>query len=102
MEHICKQDNLTHAHKSFIQLPFLRMWSIFVKKIFFSLKHTSPELLRMWSRGAELTRDLWLANGRKDAATYQLTRVPEFQSVRNGNALVIKIGTYVGMGGERL
>ena len=68
------------------------MWSRFAKKIFFSLKHTSPELLRMWSRGAEMTRDLWLANGRKDAATYQLTRVPEFQSVRNGIALVIKIG----------
>lgn len=30
---------------------------------------------RMWSGGAELTRDLWLANGRKDAATYQLTQV---------------------------
>ena len=29
----------------------------------------------MWSGGAELTRDLWLANGRKDAATYQLTQV---------------------------
>ena len=39
---------------------------------------TSTMLLstsRMWSGGAELTRDLWLANGRKDAATYQLTRV---------------------------
>jgi len=37
----------------------------------------SPSLSRMWSGGAELTRDLWLANGRKDAATYQLTRAWE-------------------------
>ena len=70
------------------------MWSRFAKKIFFSLKHTSPELLRMWSRGAEMTRDLWLANGRKDAATYQLTRVGEPISIikSGGIALVNKIG----------
>ena len=48
----------------------------------------------MWSRGAELTRDLWLANGRKDAATYQLTRVgvPICIIKRGGIAMIIKIG----------
>ena len=99
MEHICKQDNLTTGHKSLIQLPFLRMWSRFAKKIFFSLKHTSPELCRMWSRGAEMTRDLWLANGRKDAATYQLTRVGVPISIELHWSSKLE---YEGMGGEGL
>ena len=33
----------------------------------------SPSLARIWSCGAELTRDLWLANGSKDRAICALT-----------------------------
>ena len=66
--------------------------------------HTSPELFRMWSRGAEMTRDLWLANGRKDAATYQLTRVgAPIRIIKSGGiALWSSKLDYIGMGGERL
>ena len=40
----------------------------------------------MWSGGAELTRDLWLANGRKDAATYELTRVSKY-NIKNAQII---------------
>ena len=53
----------------------------------------------MWSRGAELTRDLWLANGRKDAATYQLTRVGVPISIELHWSSKLE---YEGMGGEGL
>ena len=47
---------------------------------------------RMWSGGAELTRDLWLANGRKDAATYQLTRVSKCHQLDKRSQYVSRRG----------
>jgi len=43
----------------------------------FFLPWVSPSMAEFWTGGAELTRDLWLANGRKDAAIYKLTRAWE-------------------------
>ena len=43
----------------------------------FFLPWVSPSMAEFWTGGAELTRDLWLANGRKDAAIYRLTRAWE-------------------------
>ena len=34
-------------------------------------------MAEFWTGGAEMTRDLWLANGRKDAAIYRLTQAWE-------------------------
>merc|ERR1719402_1680267 len=56
--------------RSYIQKPLHWLASFFLTWI-------SPSMVEFWTGGAEMTRDLWLANGRKDAATYQLTRAWE-------------------------